>query len=190
VNSPRLKAVPLSEQDRVRRTVILCGNCLRNIAFYRAGWRRSKFRVTRQFWIAANGAFVDFAILDWCKLFAEPDGKHRWSKAVTDRTGFAAALNSRLRLTESEFSAYINTLKHPRNKFIAHLDAEPMMTLPRLRAARTSAAFLYDYLLTEPSTSKWFRPGEKSSAREFYASCYRHALYEYRRATESPKARI
>jgi len=182
VSTPPLKVVPMSDQDRVRRTVLLCGHCLRNIAFYRAGWRMGKIRVRRQFWIAANGAFMDSAILEWCKLFAEPNGKHRWSRSVADKTGFATALYCRLRLTDSEFSAYIQTLKHPRDKFIAHLDAEPTMYLPWLRPARASAAFLYDHLLNDPSTARWFRFEEKISARDFYAKWYKHAVAEYRRA--------
>jgi hypothetical protein len=177
----------LSEEDRVRRTVLLCGHCLRNIAFYRAGWRadRTDVRVRRQFWIYANGAFMDCAILEWCKLFAEPGGKHRWSKSVADQTGFATALYKRLRLTESEFAAYIKTFKHPRDKFIAHLDAEHVMDLPRLRVARASAAFLYDYLLNHASTARWFMHDERPSARDFYRACYEHAISEYRRAVRS-----
>jgi hypothetical protein len=172
----------MSEEDRVRRTVILCRHCLRNIAFFRAGWRvgSGSTRVRRQFWIAANGAFMDCAILDWCKLFADPGGKHLWSKTVADKNGFAAALYSRLRLTESEFSAYVKTFKHPRDKFIAHLDVEDVMYLPQLRVARASAAFLYDYLLNDASTAHWFRHDGNPSAQDFYKACYEHAISEYR----------
>jgi hypothetical protein len=70
----------LTTEDRVRRTAILCEHCLRNIAFYRAGWyRQSKIRVSRQFWIGANGNFMDIAVLEWCKLFADAKGQHHWS---------------------------------------------------------------------------------------------------------------
>ncbi len=186
-----LKVVSLSDEDRVRRTVILCGHCLRNIAFYRAGWRMaSEIRVQRQFWVAANGNFMDSAILEWCKLFADPNGQHRWSKTVADKTVFAAALYRRLRLTESEFSAYIKTVKHPWDKFIAHLDAGPTMYLPRLRPARASAALLYDYLLNDPSTAHWFRFDERLSARDFYAHWYKRAVSEYRQAAGTPAVRL
>lgn len=188
VSAPPLKAVPLSDEDRVRRTAILCGHCLRNIAFYRAGWRptRRDLRVQRQFWIAANGAFIDSAILEWCKLFADPKGKHYWSKSVADKSGFSNALYRRLRLCEAEFSAYIQTFKQPRDKFIAHLDAEPTMYLPRLRVARASAAFLYDHLLSDESTAHWFGYDKRPPARDLYKACYDIAVYEYRRAQVPP----
>jgi hypothetical protein len=186
MSAQTLKVVPLSDEDRVRRTVIVCGHCLRNIAFYRAGWRADKtdVRVRRQFWVAANGAFIDSAILEWCKVFADANGKHYWSKSVADQTGFAAALHRRLRLTEAEFAAYIETFKQPRDKFIAHLDAEPIMYLPRLRVARASAAFLYDHLLNDAFTAQWFRFDERASARVLYNVCYNHAVHEYRLAAD------
>jgi hypothetical protein len=186
MSAPPLKAVPpLSDEDRVRRTVILCRHCLWNIAYVRAGWSRGKIRVRREFWVALNGNFIDAAILEWCKLFADPSGLHRWSKSVADQTDFAAALYHRLRLTESEFAAYIQTFKQPRDKFIAHLDAEPRMYLPWLRPARTSAAFLCDYLMNEPSTGRWFQFHEKTTSRVFYANCYKHAVSEYRQAVRT-----
>jgi hypothetical protein len=91
----------------------------------------------------------------------------------------------RLRLTEVEFAEYIKTLKHPRDKFIAHLDAEHTMYLPWLRPARASAAFLYDYLLSDASTARWFTHDARPSARDFYNACYEHAISEYRRAARS-----
>lgn len=175
-------APPLSDQARVRRTVILCGHCLRNIAFYRAGWRAGKDRVHRQFWIAANGNFMDSAILEWCKVFADPKGKHYWSKSVADNAAFSIALYRRLHITQSGFADYTETMKHPRDTFIAHLDAEHTMYLPFLRIARASAAFLYDHLLTDPSTARWFTQDRRYSARELYRECYEQAVEEYRRA--------
>ena len=188
VNTSPLQGVPMSDEDRVRRTAILCGHCLRNIAFYRAGWlpTRSDIRVRRQFWIGANGAFIDLAILEWCKLFADPKSQHYWSRSVADKSAFAAALYRQLRLTELEFAAYIESFKQPRDKFIAHLDAEPTMSLPRLRVARASAAFLYDHLLNDASTAHWFKFDPRPSAVQFYSVCYDLAVYEYRRAAERP----
>jgi len=78
----------------------------------RLAGKQDRYSSATAIWIAANGAFMDCAILEWCKLFAEPKGKHRWSRSVADKTAFAAALYRRLRLTESDFSAYIKTFKH------------------------------------------------------------------------------
>jgi hypothetical protein len=175
----------LSVRERTRRTVILCGHCLRNIAFYRAGWRNYKPRITRQFWISANGSAMDLALLEWCKLFADWKGKHHWSKTVTDKNGFTSGLYSRLRMTEAQFADYVETMKRPRDKFIAHLDEDAMMKLPRLRPARASAAYLHDALLTGKDTQQWFLNEEQSLAREIYAMLYKHAVTEYRAAQDS-----
>ena len=184
MSAQKLKALPLSQRDRVRRTAILCLHCLRNIAFYRAGWRRNNFGVRRQFWIAANGGFMDTAILEWCKLFADRNGRHRWSLSVDDNDIFAEALYRHLHLMEEKFSAYVETCKHPRDKFIAHLDEENLMYFPRLRIARASAAFLHDWLVVGPSTSVFFTPQERQSAVQFYSFWYRKAVAEYRQAAK------
>ena len=177
--------MPLTTQDRVRRTAILCGHCLRNIAFYRAGWHNYKFRIARQFWISANGAFMDFALLEWCKLFADWKGKHHWSRTIVDQISFSSGLYARLAMSEGQFLDYIETMKRPRDKFIAHLDEDNMMMLPRLRPARASVAYLYDRLLTGNDTKQWFAHEEQNLARVTYAMLYKHAVAEYRAAQGS-----
>lgn len=172
--------VTLSVEDRVRRTVILCAHCLRNIAFYRAGWNHKEFRVKREFWIDANGSFVDIAVLEWCKLFADRRGKHHWSKTVENPESFLAGLYARLGITHAEFLDYVQTVKHPRDKFIAHLDDERVMYVPFMRPARASAAYLHDHLLTDAGSRKWFRDEERTPALERYKLWYQHAYREYR----------
>jgi hypothetical protein len=170
--------VSLTQRDRVRRTAILCCHCLRNIAFYRAGWKHNRFRVQREFWKNANSGCIDIAVLEWCKLFTEARGKHHWSKSVPDEPSFRRGLYAHLGVTEPEFASYGKTIKHYRDKFVAHLDEEPTMFIPRLRQARRSVAFLYDFLRDEPTMAA-FLPDASRSAREFYASWYQHAAREY-----------
>jgi hypothetical protein len=43
-----------------------------------------------------------------------------------------------------------------RDKFVARLDAEPVMQIPTLRPARMSVAFLYDYLLAHEDDGGFF----------------------------------
>lgn len=169
----------LTIEDRTRRTVILSGHCLRNIACYRAGRNWRGLRVSREFWKSANSAFIDLAVLEWCKLFADRRGQHHWSLAVSNPDAFITGLHSRLRTSESGFIAYIKTVTHYRNKFVAHLDEEKTMHIPRLRAARTSAAYLYDHLLSEPASLKWFLPREKASASTIYRLVYTQAWLEH-----------
>ena len=176
---------PLTADERVQRTVILCGHCLRNIAYYRAGWRQQvKIRVSRQFWIRANGNFMDMAILDWCKLFADKKGQHHWTKSIADHDGFSAGLRARLGYTEAKFDEYVESVKHLRDKFIAHLDNENVMLLPLMRPARISAAYLHDELLTRPETRQWFRDDEIHLAGKIYPMSYKEAFAEYLLAGE------
>jgi len=170
--------VSLTQRDRVRRTAILCCHCLRNIAFYRAGWKRKRFRVQREFWKNANSGCIDIAVLEWCKLFTEARGSHHWSKSVPDVPAFRRNLCSRLGMTEPELESYGKTIKHYRDKFVAHLDEEPTMFIPRLRQARRGVAFLYDFLREEPSMAG-FLPDANRSARDLYAFWYQQAFREY-----------
>jgi hypothetical protein len=124
------------------------------------------------------------AIIDWCKIFGDPHGKHYWAKTVTDQSRFFATLLQRLRLDEAGFNAYVETLRRPRDKFIAHLDEEDVMRLPRLRHARGSAAFLYDYFHTQDATPQYFREYPEESSTHMYEMWYRAATREYRLASE------
>jgi len=170
----------MSENKRVRGIAILSNNCLRNIAFYRAGWKHGRPRVEEQFWINASGNFIDIALLEWSKLFADKKGKHHWSKLPNVPASFLADMCTYLDVSSQEFDAYVDEVRAYRDKFIAHLDEERIMHIPKLRPARKSAEYLYRYLLNTPQT-KAHLPDMHLSARRFYALMYRHASAEYQR---------
>jgi hypothetical protein len=114
-----------------------------------------------------NGNFLDLCILEWTKLFADQRGKHHWQKVVGDRTRFETELLAALRLTRAELDAYKQHVLRYRDKFVAHLDHEPIMQIPRLRLARRSVAFLYNYLLAHEDEGGFF-PEQPRSARDYY----------------------
>lgn len=172
----------MKRSERLRRTAILCCHCLRNLAFYRAGWSHARLRVRRQFWVNANGNFIDIAVLEWCKLFAEHDGKHHWKRLVADRPTFIAGLCERLGMSAKQFRNYATGIQRYRNKFVAHLDEEHVMQIPRMRVARKATVYLYEYLLRDPE-AKTYLADAQHSASEFYSVMYRHAHEEYRRGT-------
>jgi hypothetical protein len=71
----------MTRRSRVRRLFILCNHFLRNLAFYRTGWRRGGVdqeptlrRKESQFWVNVNGNFIDICALEWCKLFGDKKG--------------------------------------------------------------------------------------------------------------------
>lgn len=137
----------MTRRQRLRRVGILCCHFLRNLAFYKAGWRKGDLIFKDQFWVNANGNFLDFCVLEWCKLFGDKRGQQNWRKVITDQESFFSCLLRAVKLTETEFDAYIEEMKTYRDKFVAHLDSEEVMNVPKLQVARKSVSFLYNYLL-------------------------------------------
>ena len=170
----------MTKEERIRRVAILCCHCLRNLAFYRAGLKQGESRIKRQFWVNANGNFLDIAVLEWCKIFADRNGKHHWKRVIADQASFSNGLLSYVRMTKGEFENYAEPIRRYRDKFVAHLDEDKVANIPRLRTALRSAAYLYDHLRSDP-IAKQALPDAQHSASEFYAIMYRHAFQEYRR---------
>ena len=158
VPEPAPEPAPLSDAERVRRVVQVALYCIHNIACYRAGWKtgadgtRHQF-VDGEFWRRANANFLDVAILEWCKLFAEAKrGRHYISTVVPDLAKFFEAMFTATGVGEKEFEESVEEAKVYRDKFVAHLDDHRVMQIPALDRLLISAIFLHDFLCTEEST--------------------------------------
>ena len=165
----------MTRRQRLRRVAILCCHCLRNLAFYRAWHQAGKPRSAEQFWVTANGNFLDVAVLEWCKLFGEPRGKHNWAKVVTDAGVFKAGLLQRLAITDAALNSYVSEMRTYRDKFVAHLDDELQMQIPNLTIAKKSAVHLYAYLLANEDDGNTFHDAPANPN-----GFYRHFLAEAR----------
>jgi hypothetical protein len=139
--------VVLTRKDRLRRVVIVCAHFSRNLAYYRAG-HSALPKVSPQFWITLDGNFIDIAILEWCKLFADKNGKHSWTKVVTDSARFERELLHRLSVTSAEFSHYVVEMRVYRDKFLAHLDDLPVMNIPFLDRAYSAVEFYHRHIVS------------------------------------------
>lgn len=176
---------PLSREERLRRVALVCCHFLRNLAFYRAGWRYDTYlgsrslRTTDQFFVNANSNSLDICVLEWCKLFGERNGKHRWTRVVSDPQ-FQEKLLRQLKLTEDQFTTYVNQMRDYRDWFIAHLDDERTMYPPRMRIARQSIALLYDHLIDIEDTVNALHDARRTAAR-FYAFWFRQGRQAYAR---------
>lgn len=157
----------MTRSQLLRRVGILCCHFLRNLAFYKAGWKKGEFVTNDQFFVNANGNFLDICVLEWCKLFADKRGKHHWRKTITDQDAFFTELLRTLKLTEAEFESYIDAMRTYRDKFVAHLDLEETMYPPKLRTARKSVSFLYGYLLAHEEVDGCFQSAPQKASR-FY----------------------
>ncbi len=130
------------------------------------------------FWRSANSNFIDIAVLEWYKLFADGRGQHHWRKVVSDPDSFRTGLFVALRMTEAEFEAYIARVKEYRDKFVAHLDDLEVMDIPWLRVARQSAAYLFNYLRAHEEVENYFHDAP-TSAGSFYGVAARQGRQVY-----------
>lgn len=137
----------------LRRVFILCCHSLRNLAFFYACRPGGVVLRAEQFWITTSNNFLDIAILEWCKLFADVRGKHHWSKVVDDRVAFEQGLYEAMTLTSGLFDDYILEIRTYRDKWVAHLDMLERMSIPNLRACQRSTSYLYDFLLRQEGST-------------------------------------
>ncbi len=169
----------MTRKKRLRRVAILCCHCLRNLAYYRAGWRNGSLVFQNDFWVNVNGNFLDVCILKWCKLFADARGKHFWKTVVADSTAFYNGLLNELGMTRDQLDSYVAEVRGYRDKFVAHLDSEEVMRPPLLEAAKRSVSYLYDYLLAREDDGGYFTDAPTSSS-VFYADVLRKGESIYR----------
>jgi hypothetical protein len=177
----------MTRSQHLRRVAILCCHCLGNLAFYKAGWLNGKSKLKSQFWLRVNGNFLDIAVLEWCKLFADTRGKHYWRKAISDDATFQKVLLAELKLSTTEFEDYVNQMRTYRDKFIAHLDSEEVMHIPLLQTAVNSTVFLYDYLLDNEETDGCFADAQKGGLK-FYEKFLVEGTGVYEKNTQAGRA--
>jgi hypothetical protein len=170
----------MNRSAKARRAGILCCHVLRNLAFYQSWYKAGQPFKEKQFWITANGNFLDIAVLEWCKLFVDPKGKHHFSRALADADQFRKDLVEKLDLTEVKFDDYIGRFRAYRDKFIAHLDEENMMNIPDMKVARRSAKFLYQRLLVQEAQNNTFVDAPLS-AKNVYKSFLSEGLKVYQK---------
>ncbi len=146
----------MTRRQRIRRAATLCCHCIRNIAFYYAGWRDGAPVFKGQFWVTANGNFLDISVLEWCKLFGEKHGKHYWAKVITNVATFFDGFLKSLEMTADQWEVYIKEMRTYRDGFVAHLDSENMMQIPMLDIALQSTMYLYNYLRAHEDEGDFF----------------------------------
>ena len=143
---------------------------LRNLAFLRAmvdsrrSWNQSQFLVT------AHNNYLDVAVLEWCKLFADSSGRHHWRKSVTDQDAFQIKLLRDIASSQREYETYVISFKEYRDKFVAHLDEENTIYVPRMATARLSTETLYRWLRNQEDDCNAFHDAPRRP-EDYYAIC-------------------
>jgi hypothetical protein len=145
------RSLAVNRIERLRRVLILCCYFIQNLAYYRAGWNDQKVfpRYKSQFWVTANGNFLDACVLEWCKLFGDEKGEHHWARIVSDPTSFEQRLLLTLGISRPDFDAQIEKIRLYREKFVAHLDSDKVMNIPDLEIAKKAVLFYQKYILSD-----------------------------------------
>ena len=143
----------MTRRERLRRVVILSASFARNVAYFRAGQSQigSEARAPSSrsaFWAQINNNCLDIAVLEWCKLLGDDKDKHFWRNVVADTTAFEAGLLVNLGMTESDFADFAKKMRRYRDKFVAHLDSDATMDIPRLDAALAANSFYHEHIVT------------------------------------------
>ena len=169
----------------MRRVVITCCHCLRNLAYYKAGWHEDELIVKDYFWINVNSNFLDIFVLEWCKLFGDLNGKHYWRKTISDTKIFFEGVLHRLDTTEAKLESLIKNMRKYRDKFVAHLDLDTTMFIPdELTIAQRSVEYLYDYILTHENDEDFLKDAP-INASIFYDQHFKTGKTEYKKRLTS-----
>lgn len=170
----------MTRRERLRRVAILCCVCVRNLAYYRAGWDQGDtlFDSGSNIERTINCNFLDIAVIEWCKLFV-PNEKHAWIKIVSEKDKFQAGLFADLGVTGAEFATFLSEIKTYRDKFIAHLDSQKDMQVPLMDTVEHAAIYYYGYLLRYENDGTTFEDGPSNLA-EYYRNCLDEGRMYYR----------
>ena len=170
----------MTRNQRARRVAKLCCHCARNAAYYRSGWRNRKILVSDDFWTGANSNFLELMVLEWCKLFTDSRGKHHWGKIVPNPGEFLPDLLDNIEVTGNTFEDHCKEMKTYRDKFVAHLDNDLRMQIPRLTISIDAVCYLYRVVLDEYFDVLGDAP---RNLRTFYRERFAHAKSQYEQAT-------
>jgi hypothetical protein len=195
IHSPFHPERKLTRDERRLRVVSLCCSFMRNLAFHRAGLRhdvqRRLFNSSHPraaFWREVHVNFLDICVLDWCKLFADPKGKHHWQRVIDNHDRFEADLYATLSVSVDDFGEMIEKARRYRNKFVAHLDDERMMHPPILDVPKKSVAFLHERLLQRVNLTDAWRllPTTAAKLEQGYEQAFQEAWSVYDDALRAP----
>lgn len=175
--------LPLTRQERLRRTVLICCACSRNLTYFRCGWEDLNPRFATELQATINGNFLDVGLLEWCKLFGDNDEEHHWSQVLPEipvRRLFRRELFAAIGCARSDFNKVRQKSLTYRNEFVAHLGSTRRMDIPTLDAIIASAMFFHGFLLAHqndgttygnlPSCPEGFQHACRDAGERYYGA--------------------
>lgn len=169
----------MDRTKRLRRVGILCCRFARNYAYYKAGWENNKLKVKDQFWISLNNNFIDMSVIEWYKLFGDYKDKHHWKNVMHHDQTFKIRMFDSLNIKQSDLDEVHASIKSYRDKFVAHLDSEEIMNIPKLENTLRMVFFYYSEVKKIcDSTVDW-----PESLEYFYEEHFNKAIGQYVKQT-------
>ncbi len=165
----------MNREKRLRRVALLCVHFARNLAYSRAIHRSVLRKKEGDFWITMQGNCIDTAVLEWCKLFGENNGKHAWHRMVDDPELFKSELLNNLHITEDVWETKRNELRTYRDSFVAHLDSEETMNIPDMDLPFEMIKFYFNVILGYENASTIFR-GFPTNLNDYFLIHYDEAI--------------
>lgn len=168
----------MNTELRIRRSALLCCHFIRNLSYYRAGWINHQVKFPRnEIWATINNNFLDVAVLEWCKLFADGRAKHCYKKVVLEPSNFLPQLLFDYGGTLSEWDGFLKLMRAYRDKFIAHLDSDLTMNIPKMDLAEFSVHYFYDTIKAEQNGEIF--DSLPYNLKEYASSCEKTASKSY-----------
>lgn len=165
----------MDRETRLRRVGILCCHFARNLAYYKSGCDGEDIKAQDQFWISINGNFLDIAVLEWCKLFGDYKDKHHWKKVAHTDSQFKERMFEELQIKQTDLDRIHGSIKAYRDKFVAHLDSEETMNIPKISEGFEMVCFYYKEVKSLCNRiSDW-----PESLESFYKKHYEIGLKQY-----------
>jgi len=161
----------MTREQRLRRVAILCIHFTRNLAYSRVIHSSVREKREGDFWITMQGNCLDTSVLEWCKLFGEKKGKHGWKKIIDDTDKFKLELLEHLNINEEIWESKVNELRTYRDAFVAHLDSDETMDIPKMELPFDMVKFYFSYILGYENKEKIFRGIPKDLNNYYLAHC-------------------
>lgn len=122
---------------------------VQNVACHRA-LRECMQDTPQNFWTLIFNNFLDFAVLEWCKIFGARSEPTHWTKLITDHDKFRDDLLKRVGLSVDEWKTYRDSIKDYRDNFVSHHQKNPNVTqYPKFDYALTATFYYYERLIKE-----------------------------------------
>jgi hypothetical protein len=173
----------MDRQKRLRRVALLCCHFIRNLAYYDAGRDEGHLVIpASEFNKTVNGNFIDICVLEWCKLLGDTKAPHHWEKIVKNKKEFKIGLLSYLETDSEKFVDYLTEVRAYRDKFIAHLDSDEIMQIPKMDWAYKSVLYYFGEIIEELQMESMHR-GIPTDLNLYYLASLNEAKVVYNRET-------